>query len=148
MALAAGLLGDTDAYFASLNAYRNGDPDEIVSHTTDAAFASIDNSRTMLRELDEISQDWRSRVNARADSSVWKLADLLFRQPAVNSTIVQERLHVSNQTALNSIGQLEDAGVLLKAKGGERNRAWVAIDTVTVLDRFAERCGRRTRATH
>ena len=101
----------------------------------------------MLRELDEISQEWRSRVNARADSSVWQLTELLFRQPAVNSTIVQERLHVSKQTALNSIGQLEDAGVLLKAKGEERNRAWVAIDIVTVLDRFAERSGRRTRAS-
>ena len=98
----------------------------------------------MLRELDEISQEWRSRVNARADSSVWQLTELLFRQPAVNSTIVQERLHVSKQTALNSIGQLEEAGVLLKAKGEERNRAWVAIDIVTVLDRFAERSGRRT----
>ena len=145
--ISAGLLVDTDAYFASLNAYHNGDPNDIVSQTTDATFASIDNSRAMLRELDEISQEWRSRVNARADSSVWQLTELLFRQPAVNSTIVQERLHVSKQTALNSIGQLEDAGVLLKAKGEERNRAWVAIDIVTVLDRFAERSGRRTRAS-
>ena len=145
--ISAGLLVDTDAYFASLNAYRSGDPNDIVSQTTDAAFASIDNSRAMLSELDELSQEWRSKVNARADSSVWQLTELLFRQPAVNSTIVQERLHVSKQTALNSIGQLEDAGVLLKAKGEERNRAWVAIDIVTVLDRFAERSGRRTRAS-
>ncbi len=145
--ISAGLLVDTGAYFASLNAYRSGNPNEIVSQTTDAAFASIDNSRAMLRELDGISQEWRSRVNARGDSSVWRLTELLFRQPAVNSTIVQERLQVSKQTALNSIGQLEDAGVLLKAKGEERNRAWVAVDIVTVLDRFAERSGRRARAS-
>ncbi len=145
--ISAGLLVDTDAYFASLNAYRRGDPNDIVSQTADAAFASIDNSRAMLGELDEISQEWRSRINARADSSVWRLTELLFRQPAVNSTIVQERLHVSKQTALNSIGQLESAGVLLKAKGEERNRAWVAVDIVTVLDRFAERSGRRTRSS-
>lgn len=145
--ISSGLLVDTGGYFASLNAYRNGDPNEIVSQTTDAAFASIDNSRAMLSELDEISHEWRSRINARADSSVWQLTELLFRQPAVNSTIVQERLHVSKQTALNSIGQLQDAGVLLKAKGEERNRAWVAIDIVAVLDRFAERSGRRTRAS-
>ena len=129
------------------SAYRSGDPNDIVSQATDAAFALIDRSRAMLRELDEISQEWRSRVNARVDSSVWQLTELLFRQPAVNSTIVQERLQVSKQTALNSIGQLEGAGVLLKAKGEERNRAWVAIDIVTVLDRFAERSGRRTRAS-
>jgi len=42
--------------------------------------------------------------------------------------------------------QLEDAGVLLKAKGEERNRPWVAVDIVTALDRFAERSRRRTRA--
>ena len=63
----------------------------------------------------------------------------------VNSTIVQERVHVSKQTALNLIGQLEDTGVLLKAKGEERNRAWVTIDIVNEFDRFAERSGRRSR---
>lgn len=143
--ISAGLLVDTDAYFASLTAYRNGDPNEIVLQTTDAAFTSIDNAREMLRELDALSAVWRSKVTARADSSVWQLTELLFRQPAVNSALVQQRLGVSKQTALHSIGQLEDAGVLLKAKGEERNRAWVAVDIVAVLDRFAARAGRRTR---
>ena len=77
--ISAGLLVDTDAYFASLNAYRGGDPNDIVSQTSDAAFASVDNSRAMLSELDELSREWRSKVSVRADSSVWQLTELLFR---------------------------------------------------------------------
>ena len=145
--ISAGLLVDANAYFAALDAFRDGDPNQIVSQMADAAFASIDNSRTMLSELDEVSRECRSRIIARSDSSVWQLTELLLRQPAVNSSIVQERLHISKQAALNSISQLQAAGVLLKAKGEERNRAWVAVDIVAVLDRFAERAGRRTRAT-
>ena len=33
-----------------------------------------------------------------------------------------------------------------KAKGQERNRAWVAVDVIAVLDRFADRGGRRNLA--
>ena len=145
--ISSGLLVDTDAYFASLNAYRDGDPNQIISQMADAAFSSIDNARAMVGELDEINEEWKSKIKLRADSSVWHLTELLLRQPAVNSNVVQDRLGVSKQAALNAIGQLEAVGVLVKAKGEERNRAWVAVDIVAVLDRFAARSGRRNRGS-
>lgn len=42
---------------------------------------------------------------------------------------------------------LEAAEVLVKPKGAERNRAWLATDIEVALDRFAERSGRRIRST-
>jgi Fic family protein len=143
--ISSGLLVDTDAYFSALGAYRNGDPNQIVLQMAEAAFVAIDNARVMSSELDGVKNGWRSSITARADASVWRLAELLFQQPAVNSNLVQSRLNVSKQAALNSIDLLEEAGILVKAKGEERNRAWVAIEIVEVLDRFAERSGRRTR---
>ena len=145
--ISAGLLVDTDAYFNSLGAYRKGDPEPIIAQLAEAAFLSIDNARTMVREIDEISDEWKSQLELRADSSAWRLTELLLRQPAVNSRVVQDRLGVSKPTALNAINQLEAAGILVKAKGEERNRAWVAIDIVAVLDRFAARAGRRNRGS-
>ena len=52
---------------------------------------------------------------------------------------------VSKQAASTAINALEDAEVLVKAKGEERNRAWVAVEIVGALDRFAARIGRRNR---
>jgi Fic family protein len=75
------------------------------------------------------------------------ISELLLRQPAVNSNIVQDQIGISKQTALNAIGQLQAVGILVKAKGEERNRAWVAVDIVAVLDRFAARSGRRQRGS-
>jgi Fic family protein len=141
--ISAGLLVDTDAYFAALTDYRAGDPNPIVAQMSDAAFASITNARTMLAELAELNGGWRDTIRARSDSNVWALTDLLMRQPAVNSSIVQNQLGVSKPTALSVISVLEDAGVLVKARGEERNRAWVALEVLDVLDRFAARSGRR-----
>lgn len=143
--ISAGLLTDTSAYFEALGEYRDGKPEVIVGQMSDAAFAAIDNSRTMLGELDEITHGWRNTVKARTDSTVWPLTELLVRQPAVNLTVAVERLGVSKQAASTAINALEDAGVLVKAKGEERNRAWVAVEIIGALDRFAERIGRRSR---
>jgi predicted transcriptional regulator len=108
-------------------------------------FAAIENSCTMLDEVDEITSGWRANVKARSDSTVWPLTELLVRQPAVNMNLAVERLGVSKQAATSAINALEHAGVLVKAKGEERNRAWVAVEIVSALDRFAERIGRRDR---
>ena len=67
------------------------------------------------------------------------------RQPGVNSNVVEAALGVSRPAALNAIGKLEDVGVLVKARGQERNRAWIAVDVVAALDRFAAASGRRSR---
>ena len=143
--ISAGLLVDVDAYFDALGDYRQGNIEPIIEQMTDAAFTAIDNATDMLSDLDAISAEWRNRIIARSDSTVWRLVELLVRQPAVNSNAVEEALEVSRPAALNAIGKLEDAGVLVKARGQERNRAWIAVDVVAALDRFAEAGGRRAR---
>jgi len=143
--ISAGLLVDVDAYFGSLGDYRQGNVEPIIEQMTDAAFTAIGNATEMLSDLDSIAAEWRDRITARSDSTVWRLAELLMRQPGVNSNVVEAALGVSRPAALNAIGKLEDIGVLVKARGQERNRAWIAVDVVGALDRFAEAGGRRER---
>jgi len=143
--ISAGLLVDVDAYFDSLGDYRQGNIEPIIEQMTDAAFTAIGNATEMLSDLDSIADEWRDRIIARSDSTVWRLAELLMRQPGVNSNVVEAALGVSRPAALNAIGKLEDLGVLVKARGQERNRAWIAVDVVAALDRFAEAGGRRAR---
>lgn len=143
--ISAGLLVDVDAYFDALGDYRQGNIEPIIEQMADATFASIDNAADMLGHLDAISNEWRERITARSDSAVWRLTDLLMQQPAVDSNLVQGALEISKPAALGAINKLEEAGVLQKARGRERNRAWVAVDVVDALDRFAEASGRRRR---
>jgi Fic family protein len=145
--ISAGLLVDTNSYFGALTSFRNGDPNPIVVQMTDAVFASIANARQLVSELDEVRETWQTLISARRDSQVWALLDLLLRQPAVTAQGAQRELDVSKPTIFSLIDTLESAGVLVKARGEERNRAWVATDVVAVLDRFAQRAGRRTRGT-
>jgi Fic family protein len=143
--ISAGLLVDVDAYFDSLGDYRQGNIEAIIEQMTGAAFTAIDNATETLADLDAIAAAWRDRITARSDSTIWRLTELLVRRPGVNSNVVEEALGVSRPAALSAIGKLVELGVLVKARGQERNRAWIAVDVVAALDRFAESSGLRGR---
>ncbi|WP_408654831.1 Fic family protein [Jatrophihabitans sp.] len=49
--VSAGLLADTNSYFAALTAYREGDPEPIVERLSNATFAAVNNGRTLVAEL-------------------------------------------------------------------------------------------------
>ena len=56
--VSAGLLVDTDSYFAALTAYRDGNPSPIVATFADAAFAAIGNGRQLARDLLDVYESW------------------------------------------------------------------------------------------
>lgn len=141
--VSAGLLADLESYFAALTAYRAGDHEPILELTAIASFRAINNGRTLVGELHGIRDDWRSRISARRDAAVWRLADLILRQPVVDSEIVQRELHIAPQNANTAIETLASIGAISKVSGNYRNRKWAAVAVLAALDRFAERTGRR-----
>ncbi len=143
--ISAGLLVDTAAYFDALSQYREGNIDPIVRQMTNATFLSLTAATALVKDLDAVSTGWNNKVKARSDSTAWRLAELLIKQPAVNSALVQTSLGVSAPAANNAIGKLEDAGILAKVAGDKRYRAWVATDVVSALDDFASSIGRRSK---
>jgi hypothetical protein len=141
--VSAGLLSDTKAYFESLTKYRQGNPVAIVELMARASFAAIENGRGLATDLRELDEDWNSRLKARSDSSAWKVADLVLRYPAIDSSLVQRELSIAQRVADRSIGQLVEAGILTEVSGYRRNRRWIATEVVAALDAFAKRAGRR-----
>jgi Fic family protein len=65
--VSAGLLGDTPGYFRALTAYRDGDAGPIIASISEAAFAAIENGRTLQREIPAIAERWDVIVRARSD---------------------------------------------------------------------------------
>ncbi len=145
--VSAGLLTDTDAYFASLTAYRNGNPTTIVELIAEASFLAVDNGRTLASDLGTVRKSWSDRITVRRGAAAHRLADLLVRQPVVDSPLVQRELGVAATNANTAIDHLEDKGIVTKVSGNHRNRKWAAPEVLAALDEFAERAGRRSRSS-
>ena len=75
---------------------------------------------------------------------VWRLAELLLRQPVVDTAAVAAELGISPANAARSIAPLIRAGVLTEFTGFARNRMWQSQEVLAALDDFAARAIRRT----
>ncbi|WP_202878329.1 Fic family protein [Kribbella jejuensis] len=142
--VSAGLLTDTDAYFAALGAYRDGDPAPIITQFSRASFAAVGNGRELVTDLTVIYEDWQQNLPSRKGSAARRLLPHLLSQPAVTVAHVQEHLAVSQPAAQRAVDQLVDASILKQISTGKRDRAWIARDVITALDNFASRTGRRS----
>ena len=72
------------------------------------------------------------------------MADLLLRQPVLDSPLVGRELGVPAQNAVRVLAPLVEAGVLTEFTGGARNRMWQSPEVLAALDAFAVRAGRRS----
>ncbi len=142
--VSAGLLTDVDGYFAALTAYRDGDPNPVVTAFTDGTLAALTNASALVAELRAIRAGWQDTVRARAGAGAWRVADLLVRQPVLDSPTVARELGVPVQNAVRVLAPLLEAGVLTEFTGRRRNRMWQAREVLDALDAFAARAGRRS----
>lgn len=145
--VSAGLLADTDTYFDALTAYRDGDPNPIVTRFNDATFAAVNNGRHLADDLQGIYADWSTKLSARRDSVAWKILPILLSQPAVTSKLIQERTGVSQPAADRALRQLVADGIAtVKDEHGEdrkRDVVWRSDDVIAALDAFGERARRK-----
>jgi Fic family protein len=142
--VSAGLLVDTRSYFDSLTAYREGNPASIVEKLAEAAFAAIANGRQLVLDLRNIREGWTQSITARRDAAVWRLADVLIRQPVIDAATAAAELQMTSQNVLRAIAPLVAAEVLSEFTGFTRNRMWQANQVLSALDDFAARAGRRS----
>ncbi|TNM64561.1 Fic family protein [Streptomyces sp. NP160] len=142
--VSAGLLTDVGGYFDALTAYRGGDVDPIVEVLARGALAAVVNGRQLAAELRAARARWDDVVVARRDSAAWRLADLLLRQPVVDSATIARELGISPANAARPLAPLVEAGVVRETTGRDRGRLWQADEVLAALDAFAARAGRRS----
>lgn len=142
--VSAGLLTDTDAYFDALRSYREGDPAPIVERLSEASLLAVANGRQLVADLRSIRGEWNSRINARRDSAVHRVVDLLIRYPVFNARLLERELSITTGNARRYVDPLTDAGIIVEFTDRTRNRAWRAPEVLSALDAFAARAGRRS----
>lgn len=143
--ISAGLLVERDAYFDSLTAYRTGDVEPILRCVAQAARGGVEVGERLVRDLRALRLEWDGQVTARADSAVWRLMDLLLRQPVVTARVVAGDLGVSAPAAHAALQRLVAAGILQESTGKKRNRVFRAPRVLAALDAYAAGFGRRAR---
>lgn len=141
--VSAGLLADVDAYFDALTAFRDGDPTPIIVQLSEASLIAIANGRQLVGDLRAIKSRWHDNISARRDAVVWRLADLLLRQPVIDATIVQDQLEATSANAHRAIRQLQAVGIITEFSGRKRRRLWQAREVLSALDGFAARATQR-----
>lgn len=141
--LSAGLLTDTKRYFESLNTYRAGELEPLVSTFVDATFRSLDNASRLAQDLAAVRGSWTNRVSARADSTVWPLLDYCVGRPAITTPTAATDLGVSAVAAQSAIDRLADVGILRQNSPARRNRIWLVSDVLDAVDQFMDRTRRK-----
>jgi Fic family protein len=142
VSVSAGLLTDTDSYFAALTAYRKGDPAAIVRRLSGAAVAAVFNGRALVSDLHAVRAGWNDKITARSNSAVWQIADLLLRRPVINTALLTEELGIESKHARRYLEPLSQAGIVLETSSGPRRRVWRSPEVIAALDDFAERARR------
>jgi len=145
--ISAGLLSDTDSYFAALMDYRAGELEPLITRVAAASFAAVANGRELVEDLRRIRAGWTERVTARRDSATWTVADALVRRPVINSAVIASELGIAPANTYRLLEPLVEAGVVVVVTGKKRDRLWRSPEVLDALDRFAERAGRRVRAS-
>ncbi|WP_229232017.1 Fic family protein [Sinomonas cyclohexanicum] len=144
--ISAGLLVNVRAYHQALDAYRAGAPDLIVRMGSAAAFRAIENGRQLAADIARARERWSGLVSARSDNAVWKVMDLLQRQPVLTSRLVEAELGLARNTVWRIMGLLEESGVVAGVDKHKMGRNWRSEEVLGALDAFAQRAGRPGRA--
>ncbi|PJE23022.1 MAG: cell filamentation protein Fic [Mycobacterium sp.] len=141
--VSAGLLTDTTAYFDALTAYRDGDPAPIVERLAMASMLAVVNGRELVADLRTVRGGWGSKIKARRDSAIYRVADLLLKRPVVNAQLISDELGIPVTNVYRYLDPLVGYGIIVEFTDQSRNRAWRAPEVLRALDAFAERAGRR-----
>ena len=141
--ISAGLLVAKDRYFATSARTEPAMPSRSsgASPTPPAPVSRM--GERLVDRLREVQGEWDRRVEARSDSAVWPITDLLLRQPVVTARLVMAGLDVAHRAggAVPSRGRRHPRGV----DRVERNRVYRSPEVLDALDGYAAGLGRRSR---
>ncbi|WIB63758.1 Fic family protein [Curtobacterium sp. MCBD17_040] len=132
--VASALSADTEHYFDSLTAYRDGDADRIVEDialSTQIAARESEHTAALFRTL---PSDWRAAASPRRGSGAEDVIDHLLALPVFTVEQMAHETHRDEQTVFRAVARLEDSGVIHEVTDRKRDRVFAARDVLDELD--------------
>ncbi|MCU1404008.1 MAG: Fic family protein [Glaciihabitans sp.] len=132
--LASGLLARRDDYFASLGAYRRGDPAPLVDLFARSTRAAAECSRGAIARLKAMPDEWAAELRPRAGSAAAALIQAFYDHPVMSAAEIEERSGSVASQAYRAIERLAQAGYVTEITGRKKNRVWAASEVLAELD--------------
>lgn len=141
--VSAGLLAHVDGYHHALTEYRAGDVDPIIRAMAAAALRAVENSRTLIADIDRIRESWDGQLTARRQSGAWRLLDVIARRPVLDAKTAAAALGVQVPNAYPPLRKLVEDGIVQSKNEHEFGPVWRSVEMLDAIDAFAHRAGRR-----
>lgn len=144
--ISGGLLVEKGRYFDALGAFRAGDAAPIIDQLTHASLHAVRHGRMLTTRLSELRESWRETLQVRADSTAWKIIDLLPAHPVIDAGTVAERTGIHRNNVRRAVAPLIDAGILIGSQHYKSHKyLYRAPQVLELLDSYAAEVGRRQR---
>lgn len=141
--ISAGLLVDTERYFAALGSFRAGDAGPIIREFASASRVAASTGTRLVDELvGELERSRQALHGLRSDAAAWRVLPSLIGQPVVNTKHLESALGLGQVAALRALDTLTSRGVLTEVSGRSRDRVWQHDGILAVLDDYAARIRR------
>jgi Fic family protein len=141
--ISAGLMGNPVGYIAALTAYRGGDIEPIIQVVANAVFRALREADRLRSAVDDVIEDWKSRVSGRSDSGIFEVLKLVSGRPTVTASLVAEHLAIDATNSHAHIRRLVELGVLESRPTLGRRSVWVAPEILGAMDDFLASISRR-----
>ena len=140
--VSAGLLSQVSDYFDGLQSYRSGDVRPILEAFVRASLKAVELGTELVTAISIANAVHFQLCPDREGSVARRLIPLLSQHPAVDGSLVQELLGVSQPSALAGLARLTELGILVPANDKKRSRIWVAPKILEALEVFASKARR------
>jgi len=137
--LASGLLAEREDYFASLGAYRRGNPVVLTDLFARSAQAAATCSRASIARIKALPDEWMAEMQPRAGSVIQTLIPAFYDHPVMTAAELEQRSSASAQATYTAIERLAGAGLVTEITGRKRDRVWVASELLAELDELDRR---------
>jgi Fic family protein len=130
---------ETGGYLSGLYWFRTGEVDRWLEWFARVVAAAGEAAITWATDVAAVMDDWRTRVDLRADAAAHLVVDLLPAHPVLSADVVAAELGVSARAGRTALEQLAERGIVepyevRPSKPGRPRHYWVArrlVDLVT-----------------
>lgn len=136
--VSAGLLHNIDGYMASLDAYHDGGYEAPVAQLLDALEIACVVGKMAAKRLDGVIEMWSSALTQRKGSSIYRLIDVLVKQPVVNRSYLADRLQITTRAASSLISTACEHGMLRPVSKSQRATFYQSDDVIEVLEDISD----------
>lgn len=107
----------------------------MVGYLADAVVATVSEVTRTATALAVLADIWRQRRRFRKNSAAARSLEFLTDYPVVTVPRLSELLDVSFPAASAAVVQLVEAGILVERTGYARNRVFVAVEAISIINR-------------